>query len=420
MDSMRKLEEIMRTLQVSQNHNCNLYMEHKKGAENCDIIFGFSIKPSHSYTFDMEIDESTSCVKETKPRLLVHAHKEILRQASPIFEKILENQWANTTNPIEIPELTAAQFITFLEILYVGKVEEVNTTEESFTLYCYAVKYRCEIAIRLLSSSIVENMFQKRDIKGFFSVFESLSMYPNTMLEETCLDFISNFTQKIIESDTFLHANPKTIEIIYKQDIMNIENELNLLKAMEKYVMTHENAGRSDILSELKHAIGSIRFQILEEQQILDTFLLSDVEKQIFIGILKEETTTNALPLHFTQKIHTRYDAQFVKYSSLDIFKLMTNFYRCGSDACSKEICPSFFADDSDLPDLKPEHMLEYHDTMQTLENLHQQYLSGSEKVVEEMMHHLHDLQFCFKENGDESNSSSNSDVVLSSDSEEI
>lgn len=407
---------------MSQKH-CQLYEEHKSGSSNCDITFGFSISKFDPNHIEMETDDIvTDC--EKSHRITVHAHKKVLRDASPIFDMLLVNQW-NVPGPVEVSELTAAQFIKFLGILYLAKVEEVITTEEVLALYGFAVKYRCEKTVLLLTNYVMEKLFGSVDTKAFVMLFESIATQPNPLLEEACLEFASKFTQTIIESEDFLQATPGTIETIYKLDIMNIANELYLVKALERYVLEHEKQGRLDVKAQLKRAISSIRFHILEEQQILDTILLTEEEKMIFVSVLKDETKFETLPINFTRKTRNRYDARFVIYSSLEVFNLMTNFYRCNSSECSNVVCPSFANTGSDLPELLPDCAQKYYEIMTKLKFLQNRYNSnqGGEKVVEEILHLLQLLQYCFAEGGEEvenkSDSSTSGDAVLTSQSSE-
>lgn len=99
----------------------------------------------------------------------------------------------------------------------------------------------------------------------------------------------------VIKSQSFLKADPKIIETIFKLNKLNIDSEAQLIKALECYI-EHNKADNSDIAEKVRPVLSHIRFLTLTAPQITETTLLNAADALAVTECLSSEAAVSKMP----------------------------------------------------------------------------------------------------------------------------
>lgn len=158
---------------------------------------------------------------------------------------------------------------------------------------------KCKDALSFVS----EYMKTKVKAENAIYIYEITSLNDNLQLMESCLKLFSEKTYKLINSPEFLSASPKTIETIFKLDTLNIDAELDLVRALEIYIKANQEA-IPDIAKQVLPALRNIRWLTLPAKDIAHTLLLANHEIVNVIGCLPPEEDRSKMPPSFS--VNTR------------------------------------------------------------------------------------------------------------------
>ncbi|XP_053609685.1 BTB/POZ domain-containing protein 6-like isoform X2 [Plodia interpunctella] len=158
-----------------------------------------------------------------------NAHKLILAMASPVFETMFYGV-LDEKDVILIPDSTPDSFEAMLEYIYTDKII-INSFDDASALYYnankYMLPYLIEGCVKYLTSTLkTDNVCQ---------TYEFAKMFDEHELMDTCLQLIQRQTSEVLHSTSFIDANLSTVQYIFSLIPLNIDNELELFKAAERY-----------------------------------------------------------------------------------------------------------------------------------------------------------------------------------------
>uniref|UniRef100_A0A336L038 CSON001965 protein n=1 Tax=Culicoides sonorensis TaxID=179676 RepID=A0A336L038_CULSO len=259
----------------------------------------------------------------------IGAHKLILSIASDVFDAmffgIMVQESDNpSVNEIKIEDIDITIFKLLLSIIY-GKDIEFENDEVTCKFYYAANKYNCKDALKFTTNHILKELKPENSL----FIYDSLNNFDNEVLNKACLKIFDDETLKVISCDQFLEAYPVTIETIYKSDSLTINSELDLIKALERYI-DHNKDFDNEIQTKLRPAINQIRFLTLSSKEIAETSLLRPEEIISVIASLPPNQDFKKMPQSLSLLVNKRIS----KSDGLKMIRVLNPVF-------SKQICNS-------------------------------------------------------------------------------
>lgn len=166
--------------------------------------------------------------------------------ASPVFETMFFGSFNQKDDPITISDVQADAFKALLEYMYTDKIN-INNVDKAFDL-CYAAK-------KYMLPYVVDNCtkFLWSDLcpKNACRAYEFARLFEEPSLQEKCLQIICTKTMDVIGDPSFEEVELSTIITILDQDALNVDNELSLFFAInrfaEKHGLRHDNTENPDL-----------------------------------------------------------------------------------------------------------------------------------------------------------------------------
>lgn len=126
-------------------------------------------------------------------------------------------------------------------------------------------------------------------------------------------NFVSKFMVKVFADNTgevingqqFLEAQPETLKVIYELDTLEIESEVDLIKALERYI-EHNQKNDSEIVGKVRPALNNIRFLTMKAKEVVRTSLLTPEEKVDVIHGLEPDVDLSKMPKDFSLNTNNR------------------------------------------------------------------------------------------------------------------
>jgi hypothetical protein len=268
-------------------------------------------------------------------------HKIILAMASPVFEAMFFGSFNDANSPIVISDVQADAFKALLEYIYTDKIN-INNVDKAFDL-CYAAK---KYILPHVVDQCTQYLWSDLSAKNACRAYEFARLFEEPSLQERCLQIICTKTMDVIQDSSFEDVELLTIITILDQDDLNVDSELSLFFALNRYAEKHgfrhdsNEGGGSEEQEEIpqvnveagpssrpdappvvvvrnqemsptiRDAVKKIRFLTLTPQQFADgparTQLLSQSEA---FAILMNISTTNSvypMPEGFTMNKNSR------------------------------------------------------------------------------------------------------------------
>lgn len=165
---------------------------------------------------------------------MLAGHKLILAMASPVFEAMFYGGLAEKNDPIPILDLDPSAFKSLLEYIYTDKIS-INSVDKACEL-CYGAKkymlpHVVEQCIKFLWSDLCP--------KNVCRAYEFAKLFEEPSLMEKCLQIMCTKTIDVIQDSSFEDVELSTIITILDQDVLNIDSELNLFWAINRYTEKH-------------------------------------------------------------------------------------------------------------------------------------------------------------------------------------
>ncbi|XP_063839296.1 BTB/POZ domain-containing protein 6-B-like [Ostrinia nubilalis] len=167
-------------------------------------------------------------------QVTVTAHKLILASASPVFEAMFFGGMAERDGPIPILDVHPDAFKALLQYIYTDKAE-LGSFEMACSIYYGAKKYMLPYLEKECTWFISLNLRPKNVCRAY----ELGQLFDESLLMEKCLKVMENQTKEVVNAASFLDADLSTINKILSLESLNIESELDLFRALEKYAKVH-------------------------------------------------------------------------------------------------------------------------------------------------------------------------------------
>lgn len=166
------------------------------------------------------IDKNNTNNEENK----IHAHKLLLSIGSSVFLTMFNGNVSNEKNVL-IEDATKEAFFELLRYLYTEKVN--LNTENVFEILYLAKKY----LIPFLEIECIN--FLKKDLtfSNVCSILHSSVVFESEKLKEECYDLISCKTLQVIQHESFLQMDIKTLEVFLNLNYLNC-TEMELFYAV--------------------------------------------------------------------------------------------------------------------------------------------------------------------------------------------
>lgn len=165
--------------------------------------------------------------------------------ASPVFETMFFGSFGKSDDPILISDVQADAFKALLEYMYTDKIN-INNVDKAFDL-CYAAKkYMLPYVVDQCTKFLWSDLCPKNACRAY----EFAKLFEEPSLQEKCLQIICTKTMDVIVDASFEEVELSTIITILDQDALNVDNELNLFFAInrfaEKHGLRHDNTENQD------------------------------------------------------------------------------------------------------------------------------------------------------------------------------
>lgn len=130
--------------------------------------------------------------------------------------------------------LQADAFKALLEYIYTDKIN-INNVDKAFDL-CYAAKkYMLPFVVDNCTKFLWSDLCPKNACRAY----EFARLFEEPTLQEKCLQIMCTKTMDVIQDPSFEEVELSTIITILDQDALNVDNELNLFFALNRFAEKH-------------------------------------------------------------------------------------------------------------------------------------------------------------------------------------
>lgn len=161
-------------------------------------------------------------------------HKLILAMASPVFEAMFFGGLAEKNDPIPILDVQPDAFKALMEYIYTDKIN-INSVDKACEL-CYAAK---KYMLPHVVSECTKFLWADLCSKNACRAYEFAKLFEEPKLMEKCLQIMCTKTCDVIQDASFEEVELSTIITILDQDALNIETELDIFFAINRYAEKH-------------------------------------------------------------------------------------------------------------------------------------------------------------------------------------
>lgn len=155
--------------------------------------------------------------------------------ASPVFEAMFFGSFNDPKNdPIAVSDVQADAFKAMLEYIYTDKIKIISFNL-AFDL-CYASK---KYMLPFVTEQCTKYLWSDLCSKNACRAYEFAKLFEEPTLQERCLQIICTKTMDVIQDPSFEEVELSTIITILDQDALNVDNELNLFFALNRFAEKH-------------------------------------------------------------------------------------------------------------------------------------------------------------------------------------
>uniref|UniRef100_A0A336LFN0 CSON010474 protein n=1 Tax=Culicoides sonorensis TaxID=179676 RepID=A0A336LFN0_CULSO len=154
--------------------------------------------------------------------------------ASPVFEAMFFGGLAEKNDPIPILDVQPDAFKALLEYIYTDKIN-INSVDKACEL-CYAAK---KYMLPHVVSECTKFLWADLCSKNACRAYEFAKLFEEPKLMEKCLQIMCTKTCDVIQDPSFEEVELSTIITILDQDALNIETELDIFFAINRYAEKH-------------------------------------------------------------------------------------------------------------------------------------------------------------------------------------
>jgi len=227
------------------------------------------------------------------------AHRQVLSEASPFFEKLLNSDMKeNNEGVIRLEILTASQMNDIVEFIYTGKIE-ISTEDQAENLIEVA-DYLC---LSNLKQKAVTFLKLNMSTSNCFCVYHVAENYRCEELITCAQRFVNSNFAIVAETEDFMRLPSREVEKWISSDEIAISREEDVYKTILKWI-DHNRSDRSVKFSEL--------FRHVRLTFVPRDFLISDVinndlvkgNKDCFDGVTSTLAWIDRFPDYNTPRPH--------------------------------------------------------------------------------------------------------------------
>lgn len=169
---------------------------------------------------------------------IIPAHKLILAMASPVFEAMFYGGLSEKNDPIPILDVQIDAFKSLLEYIYTDKIN-INSVDKACELCYGAKKYMLPHVVEQCTKFLWSDLCPKNACRAY----EFAKLFEEPQLMEKSLQIICTKTLDVINVQTFDDIELNTLMTILDQQYLNIDSELDLFFAVNRYIDKHSTGG---------------------------------------------------------------------------------------------------------------------------------------------------------------------------------
>ncbi|XP_015109573.1 uncharacterized protein LOC107036271 [Diachasma alloeum] len=236
---------------------------------------------------------------------ILEGHKLFLAMSSPVFEAMFYGSMAEKTDPIPIRDVQPEAFKTLLEYIYTDKVDLGSFELACELCYC-AKKYMLPFLVEECTKFLWSDLSPNKACRAY----EFAKLFEEPVLMEKCLSIICTKTNEILNEPSWDEVEVGTIVTIFEQDELQIDSELELFVAIERWAKAEcvrKSLNPTDpkaLRSVTGTALTKIRFLTLTPQQFADgpgrSLLFSEIEAFYILMNISSKQASNDMPEGFS------------------------------------------------------------------------------------------------------------------------
>ncbi|KAK9879530.1 hypothetical protein WA026_006601 [Henosepilachna vigintioctopunctata] len=241
------------------------------------------IKERGQYLLETGMWSDCRFIVGTEPnQQVLEGHKLFLAMSSPVFEAMFYGGMAEK-DPIAILDVQPDAFKALLEYIYTDTIN-LTSFDQACELCYGAKKYMLPHLVEECTKYLWSDLYPKNACRAY----EFAKLFEEPILMDKCLNIICNQTQEVLAESSFEEAELNTVITVFEQDELDINSELELFSALQRYSMRHnvnaETSGNnSNNRPTIRDALMKIRFLTLTPQEFAEaqanSNLLTQTEK---------------------------------------------------------------------------------------------------------------------------------------------
>lgn len=151
-----------------------------------------------------------------------------------LISDLILGSFNDANNPIVISDVQADAFKALLEYIYTDKIN-INNVDKAFDL-CYAAK---KYILPHVVDQCTQYLWSDLSAKNACRAYEFARLFEEPSLQERCLQIICTKSMDVIQDSSFEDVELSTIITILDQDDLNVDSELSLFFALNRYAEKH-------------------------------------------------------------------------------------------------------------------------------------------------------------------------------------
>lgn len=242
---------------------------------------------------------------------ILEGHKVFLAMSSPVFEAMFFGGMAEKNDPIPIRDVQPEAFKALLEYIYTDRVDLGSFELACELCYC-AKKYMLPFLVEECTKFLWSDLSPKKACRAY----EFAKLFEEPVLMEKCLQIMRLKTNEVINESSWDDVEQATVMTILDQDELQVNSEIELFNALEKWARAECNRKSLDASDpkSLKTVIGNaltkIRFLTLSPQEFAEgpgkSLLLSQEEAFALLMNISSRNSEAAMPEGFTTNSQVR------------------------------------------------------------------------------------------------------------------
>ncbi|KAJ2942336.1 hypothetical protein O0L34_g15886 [Tuta absoluta] len=218
----------------------------------------------------------------------IKAHRAILAAASPVFDKLLDSDPYKSI--IRLRNFDPEEFNMVLEYMYTDKIS-IPSCGMACRLYKTAHYFEMPQLKQIIQKYLLVNV----DKNNAILVYEFAKDFDISEVFEKSLVLICENTVEILASQGFEAARIDTLETLFAINNLNIDSEIELVKAAKRWVQANAIDGITEDQEakvKIRNAIKQIRFLAINPKEFAEYDMKSLLSDSDILAILLNNLST--------------------------------------------------------------------------------------------------------------------------------